>query len=377
MERDRRRGPRAVGLLVLTAAVAAAPDLAAQGMPPAQVRYTAAREHLLAGSIRLPGTVESRTASLVASEVAGLVTALAAREGQAVDRGSPLVELRRHNLELRLTAVANQLREAEARLKLAELSLERTRELHQSEVISQQQLDEARYEADAWQGRVAQLAAEVARLEDDLARSTIRAPFAGVVVKEHTEVGEWVGVGDPVLEILSLAELEVRVDLPERYFGEVKKGQAARVRFEALPGREVEGRVSAVIPSADLKARTFPIKVRIPNRDGRIGAGMLAEVLLAAGEPYRATLVPKDAVVTDGGRRQVFLLDGDGTVRPVAVEVGAGVGGWVEVRGPVQPGDRAVVRGNERLRPGQAVEGQPLDYPPPQAPGDGRSGGTR
>lgn len=331
-------------------------------MPPSPVRYTEAREHAVRRAVQLPGTVESRTVSVVASEVEGLVTDFPHREGETVAKGEPLARLRTTSLELRREAAQAQLKEAEARRKLAQRNLERARELFEAKVFSQQQLDDALYESNAWQGRVEALTAEIAQISHDIDRGTIRAPFAGAIVGERTQVGEWVAKGDPVVEMMSLDDYEVRVEVPERYFANLKVGTAATVTFEALPGIEVSGRISALIPRADPQARTFPLKVRIPNRGGKIGVGMLAQVLFPSGESYRATLVPKDAVVNQGAQKVVYLMNGDNTVSLVRVETGAGVGAWVEVRGPLQPGQRVITRGNERLRPGQVVRGEPLEY---------------
>lgn len=333
-----------------------------QTPPPSPVRYTEAREYPLKRAIVLPGSVESRVSSVVASEVAGLVRELVAREGDTVKQGEPLARLRTNTLELRLQAAQAQLKEAESRMKLAERNLTRARELFESKVFSQQQLDDATYEFNAWQGRVEALTAEIARIKLDLERCTVRAPFTGVVVRKRTDVGEWIGEGDPVVEMVSLEELEIRVDVPERYFRNLNLGAAALVTFESLPGVQVGGRISAVVPRADPQARTFPIKVRIPNREGHIGVGMLAQVSFPGGESYRATLVPKDAVVTRGEQKLIYVMNGDNTVTPVSIQTGAGVGAWVEVQGSVKAGQRVVTRGNERLRPGQVVQGQPINY---------------
>ncbi len=300
--------------------------------------------------------------ALVASEVDGLVEALLVREGRTVRKGQALVQLRTRDLELRLEAAEAGLREAEARLRQAEGDLERNRGLFDEGILSASQFDASRYERDAWRGRSDQLSAEISRIRLDVERSSVKAPFSGVVVAERCEVGEWVGRGDPVAEMVSLHDLEVRVEVPERYFSELERGAEARVSFAALPGHEVIGRVSAVIPRANPQARTFPLKVRIPNEKKRIGVGMLARVALPAGEPYRATIVPKDAVIIRGAERRVYRLNGDDTVEPVTVDTGAGVGSWVEIRSGIAPGMRVVTRGNERLRPGQSVLSEPGEY---------------
>jgi RND family efflux transporter MFP subunit len=332
------------------------------GMPPAPVRTTEAREHPVQRTLRLPGSVESRTISVVASEVAGLVVEIPAREGMTVLKDQPLARLRSTSLEIRLTAARAQLKEAESRARLAAGNLARARELFGSQVVSQAQLDDALSESNAWEGRVESLRAEIDRLRYELDRSVIRAPFAGVVVAERTDMGQWVDVGGPVVELMSLEELEVRVEVPERYFRNMRRNGGARVTFESLPGMDVEGVISAIIPRADTQARTFPVKVRIPNRGGRIAVGMLAQVSLPAGESYRATVVPKDAVIRQGDEQIVFTLNGDGTVQRAAVSTGPGLGEWIVVEGSIRPGQKVVTRGNERLQPGQQVIAEPLEY---------------
>ena len=101
---------------------------------------------------------------------------------------------------------------------------------------------------------------------------------------------------------------------------------------------------------------------RAPHQEA---ARKLAEQIDDRGERYEALLVPKDAVVRVGPQEQVFRIKDDGTVEPIPVQIGQGVGEWLVVAGPLAGGDRVVTRGNERLQPGQAVRGEPLEYPVP------------
>ncbi|MEM7582862.1 MAG: efflux RND transporter periplasmic adaptor subunit [Acidobacteriota bacterium] len=332
------------------------------------VRFTTARSHEAQQTLRLTGSVEARQIATVATEVAGVVAQLLTPEGSTVRRGAPLVRLRRKPIELRHEAARGQLAEAEARLKSAELRLERTRELRASEVVSTQQVDDATYDTEAWRGRVAQLRAEVATLERDLDNTTVRASFHGVVGREHVQVGEWLDVGDPVVELISLDALEVRLEVPERHFGGLAPGARATVRFESLANLEVEGSVRAVVPRADPRARTFPVLIRVPNEERRIGVGMLARVDLALGRGRASLLVPKDAVVKRDGEDVLFVIEGE-TVRRVPVTPGLGVGQWLAVEGELQAEDRVVTHGNELLQDGQEVTPEAQDYPPPEALG--------
>ncbi len=354
----------------LAAALGLLTPVAAAQPRSSPVGYTEARRYRVQERLRLPGSVESALISRVASEIAGRVIECAVRPGDRVERGQVLVRLNGRSLELALGAAEAQLREAEARRKLAERSYERARELSASGVFSKQQLDDTLYELRAWQGRVDSLQAEIERIRYDLERSTIRAPFDGVVTAKSTEVGEWLNAGSPVVELVSLEELEAVVHVPERYYRMLRPGAAARVTLDALPGTVFRGRVSAVIPRADPQARTFHAKIRLPADAGRVAAGMLAEVELEGisgdgGAAREATVVPKDAVVREGEQTVVYVLDGDGLAKAVPVVPGPGIGVWTVVNGALAPGQKVITRGNERLRPGQRVAGEPVAYPLP------------
>lgn len=362
--------PALAALTVLLAVGWLSPAAAQPGQGPAPVGWTEAREHRIRSNVSLSGTVDTRRTSVVASEVGGLVVELAVREGDLVRTGARLVRLRQQDLELRLAARKADLVEAEARLELAERTRQRRQELFESDVISRERLDDAATELAAWRGRAASLEAEIAQVEDDLERSVVRAPFSGVVVEEHTQVGEWIPVGGPVVSLQDMDELEVELDVPERYFARLGPGAPARITFEALPGVEIEGQIGAVIPRADRESRTFPVKVRFRNRNHRAAVGMLAQVSFPIGEPFTAVVVPKDAVVREGRRETVYRVR-DGEVERVEITTGTGSGQWIEVRGPIQVGDRVVTRGNERLRPGQEIEGDAVDYEAPPASGSG------
>jgi RND family efflux transporter MFP subunit len=334
-------------------------------MPPSPVRYTEARSHDVHRTISLTGSVESRRESVVATEVAGVVSRLHAREGDRVKRGEPLAGLRSEEIRLRLEAARGQLQEADARQRLAQIQLASATGLFTEQVISQGRLDDATAESEAWAGRVAQLRSDVARLELDLRRATVRAPFAGVVVREHAAEGEWLGVGDPVAEMVDLGDLEVTVEVPESYYAGLTAGGAARIVFAALDDHEVEGEIRAVVPRANAQARTFPVKIGLDNAARRIGAGMLAQVHLPVGEPQPAVVVPKDAVAAQGRDSVVFVIGEGDSVRPVVVRPGVAVGVWIAVEGGVAAGDRVVTRGNERLFPGQTVVPEAMEYEQP------------
>jgi HlyD family secretion protein len=381
---------------------------AAQEMPPAVVVVADAVEREVTAQRSFVGSVEAVRTSTVESEVEGLVVEYLVEEGQRVEAGAPLAKLRTKLAEIGLDAAKaeEKLREEELReLKngsrpeelaqakaraasakaandLRQWRLARAQQLFRTNVISEDELKEAQMtarlaeellaqeqeglrltEAGPREERIAQAEArleaqkaEVARLEEVLERHVIRAPFAGYVVKEHTEVGEWLAKGAAVADIVELDEVDVVAPVVEDYVLGVKVGMDAKVSIGAVPGRTFEGKVVAIVPGADTLARTFPVKVRVKNSEGPLlKAGMFATVHLPIGATENAVLVPKDAIVLGGPSPMIYTVVDDKAV-PVPVETGIAVDDLVQVKGGVRGGQKVVVLGNERLRPGQPVK---------------------
>ncbi len=345
---------------------------AAQGRGPAPVVVALVETRTLETIVTLVGTVHPATRSLIASETAGLVICCPVEEGETVKRGQLLAQLRRVPTEIKLREARAAWQRSKSEHTNAQREAARREDLYERQVIAIEQYQAATTAVQTAAERVVEAQAVVARLEDQLAQSSITAPFPGVVVTEHTEVGQWLDQGDPVVELLDLSTVEVTVPVPERYIAEVRRGEAASLSLDALPGRSFAGRVVHIIPQADASSRTFPVKVEVANPDGHIKSGMFARVTLPVGKGRRALVVPKDALVSRGPVSLLFVV-ADGKARQVAVKRGQATGAWVAVEGPVEEGQFVVVRGNERLRDGMPV----VVMPPEKAgatSGDGSGG---
>ncbi|MDX1388611.1 MAG: efflux RND transporter periplasmic adaptor subunit [Acidobacteriota bacterium] len=328
--------------------------LAQEGPPPAIVETSTVTSERITESVELAGTVRAVLDSLVASEVDGRVADRRVENGDRVSKGQALIGLDSARLDKSLAFARAEEDEVAALLELAERQEKRARELYEDEVVSIHDLDQAVSNRQSLEGRLEGIRVRIASIEDDIARTRIRAPFSGVVTEIHTEVGEWISQGDPVVRLSSLSTLEIELDVPERYFPLLTRGDAATATIEAMPGVTLEGEVFALVPRADSDARTFPVIIRAPNPGGAVGGGMLARVSLSLASGSNVLLVPKDAIVRQAQRQMVFIVDG-GTVRAVSVRTGRSTGSRVEVSGELDAGDEVVIRGNERLAPGQSV----------------------
>jgi RND family efflux transporter MFP subunit len=205
----------------------------------------------------------------------------------------------------------------------------------------------------------------VEKLRDQLAKHTVFSRFPGYVTKKLTEVGAWVNPGDVVAEVAAIDEVDVVVQVVERSVSFVLTGSEVNVEIPALPDRTFTGKVISTIPQADVRARTFPVKIRVKNEitsDGPLlKAGMYARAALPVGEQVLAVLVPKDAIVLGGAQPMVVVINGataageTGTPAPTPVQLGVAYQDWIQVTGGLKPGQLVVAQGNERIRPGQNV----------------------
>lgn len=221
------------------------------------------------------------------------------------------------------------------------------------------------------EARVGIATAVAERLSDQIQKHTLYSRFAGYVTVEHTEVGQWLPRGSPVAEIVALDEVFLTAKVVETQIPFINVGETVQITVPALGQREMSGVVEAIVPAADERSRTFPVKVRIKNefsntRVPLLKAGMLAHVVLPIDEKHEALMVPKDALVLNGPVRMIWTIDpksieakgtaSEANAIAVRVETGAEMGDLIEVIGELTAGIEVVVRGNERIppsRPGQ------------------------
>lgn len=341
----------ALGVLGCSEQQAAQPP---KGRPPSPVRVAEVVNRMVQSTVELVGTVEPWRRSVVAGEIAALVEKFPVEEGMAVKRGQVLAQLRTDTLTIQLDAAAASHREAETRYQQAKKDLTRIKTLFAKQLVTQKEFDDAVTQEAALRQRLAQLESEILRVRDQLKKARVVAPFDGWVIKEFTEVGQWIQAGGQIVELVDLSRVQVEVPLPERYVGEIKVGASVTATFDGLRGFKSKGKVFSVIAQADRNSRTFPIKVELPNPDLMIKSGLVSRVTLQVGAPYEALVLPKDALVLRGGTEFVFVMK-DGMVTQVPVVAVNHVNNEVEINGQLEAGMSVVVEGNERLFPGQPV----------------------
>jgi RND family efflux transporter MFP subunit len=325
-----------------------------KGPPPKPVRVAVVKQKAVSNQITLVGTAEAVAMSTVATEVSGVVEYFPVKEGDFVKEGDLLVRLRSKELKIRLKGAVAAREAIRARLELAEKEFKRYSRLKDADSIAARNYDEAFYSHRAFSQELLRSEADIERFEYEINQKKVVAPLSGFVAKEHTQIGEWINVGGPVVDLVDLGQIQVSVDVPERYMVMIAPQGEVKVKIKSFSDVLRAGRINAILPQGDPDSRTFPVKINIENQDFKIKSGMEAMVTFNLGAQKSALLVPKDAVVTAGNNRLVFIVN-DGKAMPVPVKILGYYDGDVEVAGKLAPGSKVVIRGNERLQPGQPV----------------------
>ena len=322
---------------------------AQEGPPPAVVTIASAEERRLAPHAETPGSVVSTRDSLVAAATSGKIEWVA-DVGAEVEEGDIIARIERDDAELAFNDSAAEVRRLRARAEYLARLYDRFKGLGEDAGESEASLDEMRANRD--EARQALTQAEVAheRARINLERTEVTAPFAGRVVSQESQVGEYANPGEGLVRLVDTRRLEVTARAPAGLARNIASGDQIRVTNGA---ETAMAEVRAVVPVGDSLSRMLELRLELQEVDWYIGSAV--RVALPASQARTVTAAPRDALVLRADRVSVFVIGEDETARRVDVELGAGEGDFIEIIGDVQPGDALVIRGGERLRDGQKV----------------------
>jgi membrane fusion protein (multidrug efflux system) len=295
------------------------------------------------------GSLVAARGVTLAAEVPGLVREIAFDSGAAVREGAVLVRLD-------TSAERAQLEAAEADAALAQVNLDRARSLRQAESNAPADLDAA-------EARAKQAAAAVANLRAIIAKKTIRAPFAGRMSIRQVEIGQVLSAGTPIATLQSVTPIHADFWLPQQALADLQPGQAVALRTDTFPDASWKGAITAINPGVDEATRNVKVRATFQNADGRLRAGMFANVEVLSSEKRPVVLIPVTSVLFAPYGDTVFLLekkkDEAGkdqlTVKQQFVRLGERRGDFVAVTSGVEPGQQVVSSGAFKLRNGMAV----------------------
>jgi RND family efflux transporter MFP subunit len=344
----RKPATAALALACLALTLAACGRAPAPAPVPEQrpVRIAAVETAPLGLQVHAVGLLAPKDETRLAFKVGGVIESIRVEEGAPIRRGQVLASLKQAEID----ASVEQARQAATK---ASRDLERAKALYADGVATQEQVEDL---TTAY--RVARASLGSAEFNARYAR--IEAPADGVVLRRTAEPNELVQPGQPVLIVGGTDRgWIVKTAIADRDVVQAAEGDAARVTFDAFPGRTFEGRVTNVSSAADVATGTFPIEVRVEPGDARFVAGLVAKIALAprGAQVAAAPVVPLRALLeADGDRANVFVVDPERrTAARVTIRTGRISGDQVEVLDGLALGQQVVVDGAAFLEDGESV----------------------
>jgi len=326
------------------------------------VAVDAVRAESVNETISVVGRFLSVQKGIVATQTEAAVAEILADVGTRVVAGQPLAQLDTERLALRRDQWKAQLDvaralegQARASLALEQQNLDRVGELADSAAFSQARQDDqvqkvamVRALMTSASAGVDQAASNLALAEVDLAGATIKAPYDGVIVLRHTEVGSYLDGGDSVFTMVNDTAIEVEADVPAASIGGLRPGVAVQLRLDDGTRRGATVRALGVAEDAQTRTRSVRFALDWQPLPGEIADGQSVIVVLPGTTVDEALTVSKDAVLRDGGKASVFVVR-NGVAYSREITLGAAVGARFIVLDGLADGDLVVVRGNESL----------------------------
>jgi len=363
------------------------------------VEVAPASQGLIEEKILRTGDIAPYTQVTIYSKVQGWVENINVREGDRVKEGQVLVTLdireaeagvaqAQANLEasrarvqqVKATAeetVQSQIQQTKANLELAEADWRRFQELHEKNFISRQQLDEARTKYNVaqaaynlalnslrqrtWETDLALAEAQVrqAKAALDLTQAQLQnliilSPMNGGVTKRYVDPGTMVKDTTPILNLMDLSQMKMVVNVIEREFIHLQKGQPVNITVTAFPERAFTGKIEIINPALELQSRTAEIQISIPNPGFLLKPGMFGRVEILLRSNPQAILVPIQSVISEQNQDWVFVLEGTKAVRR-PVKKGVVRDTAVEILQGIRQGDQVITAGHSTLKNGAQV----------------------
>jgi membrane fusion protein (multidrug efflux system) len=336
-----------IQLLAFVASLIVQAGVTAAAAPPG-VFVAEAKMARFADRLEALGTLRANESVVLTASVTETVTGIHFDDGDRVREGEVLLEMtsaEEHAL----------LEEARATVEEAKRQYERVKSLEAQGTAAKSLLDERRRQ---WDTARARLAAIESRLDDRL----VRAPFAGVVGLRNISIGALVEPGDVITTLDDDSVMKLDFAVPSTHLETLRPGLALVASTRAYPGRSFQGVVRSIDSRVDPVTRAVVVRAVLTNHDRALKPGMLMQIDLLT-NPRQALVIPEEALVPQGDRQYVLLVDeaNGNKVDRREVQIGGRRPGEVEILGGLAPGDRVITDGTLKVRPGQAVKVRALD----------------
>lgn len=349
-----------IGLLAVASAGMSACSQASSAPEPRPllVRTAVVQARDIEQTLALTGTLRPRSQVQVVAEVGGRLVKVARDEGARVAPGELLAQIDPTDYRLASERARAALAVSEANRAHAVVEKERADNLVRTGGITDKDHLAAQVGLQVAEAAMSQARAEAAIAAQQLARASVRAPFAGRVARRLADAGAMLAAGTPLFTVVDDSVLEFRASAPAGDYAKVAVGAPVDVAVDGAPA-PLRGRVTRVTPLVDERTRSFEVVVEVPGGPGLVG-GAFARAAVRLGEIKGALVVPPSALVRNGGgpaEAQVFVVRG-GKAERVGVTLGPEQPDAVQVSAGLSAGDVVVLEPPAALAPGAAVQAQ-------------------
>ncbi|MDH4162881.1 MAG: efflux RND transporter periplasmic adaptor subunit [Nitrospirota bacterium] len=272
------------------------------------------------------GALGSRNSSMLSSKVMGKVISLTVHEGDQVSEGKLLMKIDSGE-------ITAQTIQARAAYNNAKLQYDRIKSLFDAKASTQMEMDQATLGLET-----AEAGLKAAKAMESY--TNITAPISGQIVEKRINLGEMAMPGQPLIKIEDNRNLRLEVTVKEQEVLHIRQGQAVTVQIDAMPGKDLKGTVSQVVPASDVRTHSFVVKVDVPATAGLI-TGMYGKAFFRTGK-HEAIVVPKSAIVNLSGITGVYMIGPDGGAVFQMVQTGEVHGNDIEVTTGLKKGDRVI-----------------------------------
>lgn len=316
------------------------------GMPPTMVETAKVEMRSLPNQFESIATLRADESIIVRPEIAGRIQEIHFAEGQQVAAGELLF-----TLDDALTRA--DLNEADANVKNSKRTYTRAQELAERQLIAKSDLDSSQAVYSVFEARAAS-----ARTKLDKTR--IRAPFAGVAGLRNVSVGDYVEVGQELVQLVQLDPIMLDLRAPEVVLSSLAVGQKVDFGVDTFRDERFVATVVAIAPTVDAGGRSVALRARLANPDQKLRPGMSARVRITLTTNARALLIPEQAIWPSGEQKMVYKVS-DGAAKLVPVTLGSRHPGLVEITSGLKAGDEVVVAGQLKLFDGAKVVAKPAE----------------
>lgn len=294
-----------------------------------------AQQQTLPNEQILDGVVEAIHKSTVSAQTAGRVEEIMVDVNDFVSQGAPILRLRNIEQRAGLDQAQANLRETQARFTEAQAEYNRVRNVYEKQMVSKAQMDTATATFDTAKARLEAAQAGVAQAKESLGYTVINAPYSGIVLERHIQLGETVQPGKPLMTGFSLDELRIVANVPQRLIGLVRQYQQARVLLEG--GKSIAAEKLNFFPYADPQSNAFKVRVDLPKKTEGLYPGMFVKTAFRIGEARRLT-VPGSAITQRGEMSGVYVVK-QRQVHLRQVRIGRTEHDFVEILAGLEPGE--------------------------------------